>query len=481
VIVHLQIKRSAQSVQNNAKEQKTVTRSRLGLTHLAFIVLFVPVLSAGANTEVMKAGVAKVDITPPMGVQMWGYFDRLKGAEGILDPLYARVLVLETGNMRLAYVDLDLGRTFGSSSLDKLRKTVKQKSGIDGLIVQATHTHAGPVIQDEYTSGTPAWETTDLERIAQAVDEAHRSAVPARIGTGYGEAYIGYNRRRLNSDGTITMIWQNPDKSPTWPVDPTITLVRFDRMDGQPLAILVNYATHPVTFGPDNLQFSADFPGVMCKVVEQAFDGKPLVFFAQGAPGDINVYDATTPVSQGAVSRRDWAGETLGKAVIAAAKQINTSADPNPSIDFKEEVLPINLRWNAEKFRNEILHEISPEAFRIFASPIEQTMHIPLTTALINKKIAIMGIAGEPFVQFQMTWHTDCPAESCLFLGYTNGYYGYFPTTQAASEGGYGATSATTWVEVGAGDEMMDHAFANTYGMLGRLHDLPTADWKNLR
>jgi neutral ceramidase len=71
--------------------------------------------------------------------------------------------------------------------------------------------------------------------------------------------------------------------------------------------------------------------------------------------------------------------------------------------------------------------------------------------------------------------------ENCLFLGYTNGYYGYFPTTQAASEGGYGATSATTWVEVGAGDEMMDRAFANTYAMLGRLHDVPTADWKNLR
>ncbi len=66
----------------------------------------------------MKAGVAKVDITPPLGTKMWGYFDRLKGAEGTIDPLYARVLVLEAGGKRLAYVDLDLGRTFGPASLD---------------------------------------------------------------------------------------------------------------------------------------------------------------------------------------------------------------------------------------------------------------------------------------------------------------------------------------------------------------------------
>jgi hypothetical protein len=453
----------------------------MGPTRLAFAFVFVLLLFAGANADEMKAGVAKVDITPPLGVQMWGYFDRLKGAEGILDPLYARVLVLETGNTRLAYVDLDLGRTFGPTSLDKLHKTVKEESGIDGLIVQATHTHAGPVIQDVYPSGTPSWETADLEKIAQAIRQAQLSAVPVRMGVGYGEAYIGYNRRRVDSDGAITMVWQNPEKMPTWPVDPTITLLRVDRMDGQPLAILVNYATHPVTFGPDNMKFSADYPGVMCKVVEQAFDQKPLVFLVQGGAGDINVYDATTPVSQGAVSRRDWAGETIGKAVIAAAKEINSSAEPDPSIDFKEDILPIQLRWDAAKFRNELLQEISPEAFRIFASPIEGTMHMPLTTALINKKIAIMGIPGEPFVQFQMMWHGQCPADNCLFLGYTNGYYGYFPTIQAASEGGYGATSATTWVQVGAGEEMVNHALANVYGMLGHFHDIPTADWKNLR
>jgi neutral ceramidase len=428
----------------------------------------------------MKAGVAKVDITPPLGTRMWGYFNRVKGAEGVLDPLFARVLVLESGGKKLAYVDLDLGRTFGPASLDRLRQTTKQ-DGIDYLIVQATHTHAGPVIMDVYPSGTPAWETADLGKIEQAVHEAQQHTVPVRLGTGYGLAYIGYNRVRVNSSGPVTMIWENPSKAPTSPVDPTIGVLRIDQMDGQPLAILVNYATHPVTFGPDMLRFSADFPGVMSKVVEQSFDGKPLVFFAQGAPGDINVYDATTPITQDAVGRRDWAGETLGKAAAETAKKIQTQADADPSIDFSEDILPFKLRWDPEKFRQEILREISPDAFKLYAPPIQQTMQLPVITALINRKIAIMTMPGEPFLEYQMNWRARCSLHDCLFLGYTNGYNGYFPTIQAGVEGGYGAASAATWVELGAGEEMVDHSLIELFRMLGRLQDAPRSDWKDLR
>ena len=448
----------------------------------ACAVIFLLLVSCNrVNAAEMKAGVAKVEITPPLGVQMWGYFDRLKGAEGILDPLYARVLVLETGGKRLAYVDLDLGRTFGPAPLDRLKQSAKRSSGIDYLIVQATHTHAGPVIMDEYPSETPAWEPAALGKIDKAIHDAQQHTVPVRMGTGYGQAYIGYNRRRIDSDGAVTMIWDNPSRVPTWPVDPTITVLRIDQMDGQPLAILVNYAAHPVTFGGDNLRYSADFPGVMCKVVEQNFDGKPLAFFVQGAPGDINVYDATTPITQDAIGRRDWAGETLGKAAADAAKAIQTRADPDSSLDFAEDSLPFNLRWDPEKFRQAILRGISPLAFQLYSPPIQETMHLPVITVLIDRKIAMMGMPGEPFLEFQTNWRARCPVEKCLFLGYTNGYYGYFPTIRAATEGGYGATSATSWVQTGAGEQMEDHALVELYRMMGRLQDAPRTDWKDSR
>jgi len=433
-----------------------------------------------ANAADMKAGVSRVDITPPLGVHMWGYFDRLKGAEGILDPLYARVLVLEAGDQKLAYVDLDLGRAFGPGSLHRLREAVRKDTGIGDMIVQATHTHAGPVILDDYQSGPPEWETADLDKIEHAIHDAAAHVVPVKLGVGYGETYIGYNRRLINSDGSVTMLWSNSTQMPTWPVDPTIAVLRIDRMDGQPMAILVNYSTHPVTFGPDNLRFSADYPGVMCKVVEQAFGGKPLAFFVQGAPGDINVFDATTPIKQDAIARRDWAGRTLGDAAASTAKGIRTSANSNSSIDFTEDPLAFKLRWNPEKFHQELLRQINPIAFQTFAPSIEETMHLPVTTALIDRNIAILGMPGEPFVEFQMNMRARCPVQHCFFLGYTNGYYGYFPTIKAAVQGGYGAQSATTWVQVGAGEQMENQGLIDIYSMLGRLPDSPNTNWKSL-
>lgn len=444
------------------------------------LLYFTFALALPVSAADLKAGVAKIDITPPVGTQLWGYFDRLAGAEGTLDPLFARVLVLEAGDRRLAYVDLDLGRTFGPASLDRLRTAAKQRDGIDDLIVQATHTHAGPVILDEYPTGPPPWETAALDRIEHAINDAAQHAVPVRLGVGYGAAYIGYNRRLVNPDGSISMLWSNTTKVPTSPVDPLVSVLRIDQMDGQPLAILVNYAAHPVTFGSDDLRYSADFPGVMCNVVEQAFDGKPMAFFVQGAPGDINVFDAGTPINLDVLGRRDWAGQTLAKAAIATAQQIHTVADPDPRIDFTEDSIAFKLRWDAEKFRQEELHELGPQAFGIFAPPIRETWNLPVTTALINRKIAIVGLPGEPFVDFQTDFRARCPVSDCFFLGYTNGYYGYFPTLKAAAEGGYGAVSVTTWVEVGAGERMENQGLVDIYRMLGRLQDVPNPNWKNL-
>jgi neutral ceramidase len=449
-------------------------------SQLCAILVLLLASGLSAQTAEMKAGVAKVDITPPLGTRMWGYFDRVKGATGVLDPLYARVLVLEAGGKRLAYVDLDLGRTFGPASLDRLRETARQDSQIDDLIVQATHTHAGPIIMDAYPNGPPAWEADDLQRISAAIHDAAEHLVPVRLGVGYGAAYIGYNRRHVDPDGAISMLWSNATQAPTYPVDPLFEVLRIDQMDGQPLAILVNYAAHPVTFGSDALRYSADFPGVMCKVVEQAFGGKPLAFFAQGADGDINVFDAGTPINLDVVGRRDWAGETLGKAAVSTAQQIRTEADSDPVIDFADDPLALKLRWDAEKFRKETLRELGPEAFQIYAPPIEETINLPVTTALINHKIAIVGMPGEPFVDFQTDLRAKCPVQDCFFLGYTNGYFGYFPTIKAAAEGGYGAVSTTTWIQVGGGEQMEDFALIQIYRMLGRLQDAPNSNWKNL-
>ena len=445
---------------------------KLGKALILGCLVFGGVLSvAGAS---LKAGVAKVDITPPAGVPMWGYAARHTAAQGTLDPLYARVLVLEVGEKRLALVDLDLGRAFGPASIERLRAAARQSSSISYTLVQATHTHSGPVILDDYPSGPPAWETAALDKIAKAIEEAHAHAVEAQLGTGYGATYIGYNRRRVNPDGTVTMFWTNPTRVPTAPVDPMVSVLRVDTTEGKPLAVLVNYSCHPVVFGADNLQYSADFPGVMTKTVEQAFGANPpLCFFNQGAPGDINAFDATTPLQQDAIGKRDWTGQHLGEEAARVAQQIHTQAAAQPSLDFVEDLIPFHLRWNPEKFKDVLIAAYGEEFFKNFAPQIREDWQLPVATVLINKRIAVMTMPGEPFVDFQINWRDRCPVPDAFFLGYANGYYGYFPTLKAASEGGYGTASATTWIEVGAGERMVNQALIRTYEMLGRLVDTP--------
>jgi hypothetical protein len=381
---------------------------------------------------------------------------------------------LESGERRLALVTLDLGRPFGRASLEWLRAAVRRSSNISCLLVVASHTHSGPIVKDEYPAeGTPAWEIAALEKIAKAIDDAQHHSLPARVGTGYGVADIGHNRRRVNHDGTITWLDRNPTRIPTAPVDPVVSVLRVDTTEGSPLAILVNYACHPVVFGPDNLEYSADFPGVMARTVREGFSGKPVCFFLQGAPGDINPYHAATPLEQDAVGMRDWEGEQLGREALRVAKSIHPSDDAQASLQFAEDLLPFHLRWNAEEWRRSILTAYGQTFFDSFAPPVRQELELPVVTILLNKHIALLAVPGEAFVEFQINWRDSCPVADAFFLGYANGYHGYFPTIQAATEGGYGATSPTTWVEVGAGEHMVNHALARIYQMLGRLREVP--------
>ncbi|PYV68432.1 MAG: hypothetical protein DMG96_36440 [Acidobacteria bacterium] len=451
------------------------------LRAIGTILVFVA-SSINIHAATFRVGVAKADITPPSGLPMYGFLDRLndnKISTGTLDPLYARVLVVEVGERRVALVTLDLGRTFDESVLAQLRRQVKTSNGISFLIITASHTHSGPNILDEYPGNRlPAWQTSAIEKIVGAVAEASQHLVDARIGTGRGEVYVGYNRRQVHPDGAVSMLWTNPGKQPTAPLDPSVSVIRIDDSSGKPLAVLIDYACHPVVLGPDNLKYSADFVGTMANTVEKAFNRAPLCFFLQGAAGDINPYYATTSLADGAVAKRDRSGEQLGEEAVHVARAIHTDVPREAAIDFADDVLSFQLRWNPGKFREGLLSSYGPRVFEdhadLFAhDPPPDHLQLHVTTLLLNKRIAVIGMPGEPFVNFQINWRDRCPLPDAFFLGYTNGYFDYLPTIDASAEGGFGAADSNTYVEVGAGERMLRQALARVYEMLGKLSDAP--------
>jgi neutral/alkaline ceramidase-like enzyme len=455
------------------------------LSRLSLAVLLIGISAFACHAVALRAGVAKVDFTTPPGLPMYGFLDRLKDnklSTGALDPLGARVLVLEADEKRLALVTLDLGRPFRESELAQLRQRLKTSAGISFLIVTASHTHSGPNILDQDPGGPlRTWEDSAIEKILAAVEDASHHLVEARIGTGRGEVYIGYNRRLVQPDGSVKMLWTNPHKQPTAPLDPTVLVMRIDDAEGKPLAVLVNYACHPVVFGSDNLNYSTDFVGVMRDTVERAFDQKPLCLFLQGADGDINPYYATTPLSDDAAGKRDWTGRQLADEAVRVAKQVHTDAAPDATIDFADDVMNFELRWPAKAFREGLLKTYGPHVFedhadRLADDPPPDRLELHVTTVLLNKHIALIGMPGEPFVDFQINWRDRCPVQDAFFLGYANGYFDYLPTIDAAAQGGYGAGDSNTYVEVGAGERMLRQALVRVYEMLGKLKDAPERD-----
>src|SRR5204862_1459166 len=137
---------------------------------------------------------------------------------------------------------------------------------------------------------------------------------------------------------------------------------------------------------------------------------------------------------------------------------------------------PMNfdLRWDAEKILPALEKQVDARTAGYYRRSLVSPIRCAVMTILINEEIAIMGMPGEPFVEFGIAFRERAPVPNAFFVGYANGYYGYFPTLRAAVEGGYGANSLTTRAAVGAGEAMVDHALVKLYQMLGKLKKLPS-------
>jgi hypothetical protein len=421
-----------------------------------------------------RAASAKTDITPSESRELWGYSDRSGPATGKRDPLFAKVLLLDDGPHRLALVTLDLGRTFGVDSMNFVRDRVRKSAKVEQVFFFASHTHSAPAIDESYPAGKrPEWESTALERIVAAIERAAGRLQPASIGTGEGEVFIGHNRRLIEPDGHVKMLWRNATKTPTHPVDPRVGVIRVDGRGGRVLAVVVNYACHPVIFGPDNLKYSADYPSATAQVVEQAFGEGAVSLFLQGAAGNINPYFDKMRLDEDAEKLMKETGRKLGEEALRVARSITTRPPKHADLQYALDVRHFKPRYDPEKLLAPLKSQVKPDVFARYRKYLSTPLDCPVTTLIINREITVAGMPGEPFVEFGLSFRDRSPLRNAFFAGYANGYHGYFPTIRAAVEGGYGAEGIVARTEVGAGEAMLDTALIRHYTMLGQLKPLP--------
>ena len=419
---------------------------------ILLLALLVPAVASAAE---LRAGVARVEITPSTFMPMYGYANRKCGpANGTHDPLFAKVLVLESGDSRMALVTTDLGSLVSAN----LRRDVATKLGIPVVLLAASHTHSAPA----FLPFGSAPVDTDVSRaylaelegkIFGAIETASRSMFPARLGIGRGALQLGYNRLLLRDDGRARALFDNLERVPYGPVDPEIVLLRVEDPEGRAKALIVHYAVHAVVLGPTSCKYSADYPGVLQSAVERELAGTQ-VMFVQGGAGDVN------PLFQGRSGREadDFAvmekmGQLLAAEVLRTNKTVKLLAPVIDPIKVRSEVITFAERWEKDR-----------------------TMEVGITTILIGRDIAIATVPGEPLHKLQKMWkeHADVPHP--LFYGYTfssgGTWAGYIPDLRSAAYGGYGA-DATTRIEVGAGEKIILRHLTFLYELLGMWLDKP--------
>jgi len=297
----------------------------------------------------LRAGAARVPLDPPLGGPMMGYGARQGVARGVRDPLYARALYL-AGRDDCVWLELDLC-LLARTQADAVRWRVAERTGVPParVLVACTHTHSGPETGLFAALGgapTPPAAARLLDAAVEAAARARASAGPARLGVGRGEAHIGRNRRR--ADG---------------PVDPEVLVVRVDREDGAPLAVLYVHGCHPTALGSDNLEYSADWPAAASRAVEAALPGA-LGLFALGAHGDVDprtrgLLDFAAPGQSVGVSYEETEalGREVGEAAARAALAVEPVRDAPVRVASGAVAVPVHGAERGAEARREALAE----------------------------------------------------------------------------------------------------------------------------
>jgi neutral ceramidase len=274
-----------------------------------------------------RAGIARVNITPPVGHEMGGYAARTHGSTGTHDPLYATVLLIESGNNSIALITCDL-RSFVSTRVGQL---AAQRYSVKTTLINVSHTHSGPLTWELRSP----WYTEAEDKILEAIGLAKKSMFPATLEIASGEIYLGHNRHT----STGAMWWRNAEALPSHPLDPTVTAL-FVKSQGITKAVLVTYACHPSILGPDNYEYSADYPGAMRRAIESQIPGSTALFI-QGGAGDINPYHDKEPIATQFQAMEDT-GQALGKYVVSIIKKTQPVTGP---LRTYSEVLEVKNRW----------------------------------------------------------------------------------------------------------------------------------------
>jgi hypothetical protein len=432
----------------------------VGMRTLIFLLVATPIFAAE-----LKVGAAAVVITPPEGTPLAGYYS-MRGAKRVLDDIYAKAIVLEVGDAKAALVACDL-ISLPRHVVTEARRQIEKATGIPGahVMISATHTHTGPVILRESAIDDLTGATSDLGRryteklpelIAKSVADANKKLAPARASAALGkEEGISFNRRFHMKDGTVS--W-NPAKrhpdivKPAGPIDPDVGVVYFDSPKNAPIATYVNFALHPDTVGGDGV--SADYPGVLSKLLGDYRGPEMLTVFANGCCGDINHRDIQWLDTQKGPREAHRIGTLLTAAVLRTTRDLKPMS--TDALRVKSEIVKLPLapysNDDAREAQATVKQVNDPKtkfldkvkAFKVLdvAGRTGKPWEVEVQVITLGDELAWVSLPGEIFVELGLAIKKSSPYKHTMIAELANGSIGYIPDEGAYPQGNYEVISA---------------------------------------
>ncbi|BDC50724.1 hypothetical protein F183_A30400 [Bryobacterales bacterium F-183] len=431
-------------------------------------------LSAAMQAAGLQVGAGAVDITPPSGVPMAGYYS-IRYNQGTHDPLMAKALVFEKDGAKAAVVALDLIH-IPAPMVEKARVMIDGLTSVPAahVMISATHSHTGPEMGSRLRNVDPAamkkletWAAQLPNRIAQAVRQAETNLAPMEPNAAIAmEDSVSFIRRFRMTDGSVA--W-NPGKmnpkiaAPIGTIDPRVTSLFFGQA-----ATYVNFANHLDTVS--GLAYSADYAGALSRVVDSAREAGHITLFTLGCAGNINHIDVKRAEPQRGPAEAGRIGAILAGAVLKSQREAKAMPVSGPLRTRREtvalELAPLAATDVAEA-RDIVARygtaQASPfydqvKAFRVL--DLEARNGKPLDAEVqvitLGREIAFVGLPGEIFVDLGKQIKAKSPYPMTIVVSLANGALGYIPDRPAYAEGAYEVVSSR--VREGSGEKLVDAA-----------------------
>ncbi len=466
------------------------------------LLLFLPVQKTKAQqnqNKIFKAGAATSVITPKTGTSINGNFQDVI-IRNVHDDTHARGIVLDDGSTKLAFVVSDLCMV-SREILDKAKAIASEATQIPvkNMMMSATHTHSGGTACSVFQSDPdPAYQAFLTERIADAVIRANGNLQPARIGFGAGnEPTQVFNRRWYMKPGSaLTNPFGGTDKvrmnppvgsadivGPAGPVDPEVSVVYLQSLQGSPIALLANYSLHYVG-GVKSGSVSADYYGMFCQKMKKLLgDGDrdyPFVpVMSNGTSGDINNINFL-----GGQWKPTGSYDQMERVANIVAEEVHQVVNQMEYYDWlplaaEQEEIKLGVRKasageieKAKKLLAGTEGKVLSDRDQIYARESLKLQEYPdqvplLISAMKIGDLAITAIPCEVFVEIGLEIKEKSPFKKTFTVSLANGYNGYLPTPKHHELGGYETWRArSSYLETQASPKITSTLF----GLLKKLN-----------